>query len=32
MLAAVARLHLGGDRNRVAALAAFIEEVGPESE
>lgn len=32
MLAALARLHLGGQPQQVAALAAFIEQVGPEPE
>jgi hypothetical protein len=30
MLAAVRRLHLAGDPSQVAALAAFIEQIGPE--
>ncbi len=30
MLAAVRRLHLSGDPGQVAALAAFIEQIGPE--
>jgi cytochrome c2 len=30
MLAAVRRLHLSGDPGDVAALAAFIEQIGPE--
>ena len=30
MLAAVRRLHLSGDPGEVAALAAFIEQIGPE--
>ncbi len=30
MLAALARLHLAGQPQQVAALAAFIEQVGPE--
>jgi hypothetical protein len=32
MLAALARLHLGAQPQQVAALAAFIEQVGPEPE
>jgi hypothetical protein len=32
MLAALARLHLGGQPKQVAALAAFIEQIGPEPE
>jgi hypothetical protein len=32
MLAAIARLHLAGHTGQVAALAAFIEQVGPEPE
>jgi hypothetical protein len=32
MLAAVKRAHLSTQPNQIAALAAFIEEVGPESE
>jgi len=32
MIAAVQRLHLGGQPEQVAALAAFIEQIGPESE
>jgi hypothetical protein len=32
MLAALARAHLAGHPERVAALAAFIEQVGPEPE
>jgi hypothetical protein len=32
MLAALARLRLGGQPRQVAALAAFIEQVGPEPE
>ncbi len=32
MLAALARLHLGEQPQQVAALAAFIEQVGPEPE
>jgi hypothetical protein len=30
MLAALARLHLAEEPHQVAALAAFIEQVGPE--
>jgi cytochrome c oxidase subunit 2 len=30
MLAAVTRLHLSGQPKQVAALAAFIEQIGPE--
>ena len=30
MLAAVKRLHLAGESGQVAALAAFIEQIGPE--
>ena len=30
MLAALARLHLDGQPQQVAALAAFIEQIGPE--
>ena len=30
MLAAVRRLHLAGEPDQVAALAAFIEQIGPE--
>jgi hypothetical protein len=32
MLAALARLHLRGEPHQVAALAAFIEQIGPEPE
>lgn len=32
MLAALARLHLRIERHQVAALAAFIEQIGPEPE
>ena len=32
MLAALARLHLDGQPQQVAALAAFIEQIGPEPE
>ncbi len=32
MIAAVKRLHLSGQPEQVAALAAFIEQIGPESE
>jgi cytochrome c oxidase subunit 2 len=32
MLAALARLHLSSEPQQVAALAAFIEQIGPESE
>jgi hypothetical protein len=32
MIAALARLHLRGEPHQVAALAAFIEQIGPEPE
>ena len=32
MLAAVRRLHLAGESGEVAALAAFIEQIGPEEQ
>jgi hypothetical protein len=32
MLAAVERLHLSGEPGQVAALAAFIEQIGPEEQ
>ena len=32
MLAAVRRLHLAGDPGEVAALAAFVEQIGPEQQ